>query len=345
MNSPRDGVRVAVDAMGGDLAPAAAVEGALAAHRELGVEIALVGPQQTVEAELKRLGAKPGELAVVDAPEVVDMAEKVSRQTLKKRSSISVAMELAQSGGADAFFSAGNTAACWTIAKLVHGSMEEVDRPALAAIIPSAAANVQTVLLDVGANAECDARNLEEFAVMGEVFTRCIFGIAKPRVGLLSMGEEEGKGDNLTREVHEVLRASSLNFIGNVEGSDLFSGKVDVIVTDGFTGNVALKACEALAAALLGAVRDELMKTPIRKLGAALSQGAFRDLRKRTNPAEYGGAPLVGINGYVVIGHGSSKAYAVRNGIRAAANFARGGVNGKIATELKALGSRRETSA
>ena len=335
------GVRVAVDAMGGDLAPGVAIEGALAAHRELGVEITLVGPGATVETELKRLGAKAGDVEVVDALDVVDMAEKVSRSTLKKRSSIHVGMERVRDGGAHAFFSAGNTAACWTIAKLILGSLEEVDRPALAAVIPSAAANVQTVLLDVGANAACDARNLEEFAVMGEVFTRCIFGITKPRVGLLSMGEEEGKGDSLTREVHEVLRESSLNFVGNVEGSDLFSGKVDVIVTDGFTGNVALKACEALAAALLGAVRDELMKTPIRKLGAALSQGAFRDLRRRVNPAEYGGAPLLGINGYVVIGHGSSKAYAIRNGIRAAANFARGGVNEKIGTELKALGTRR----
>ncbi len=340
MNHPQAGVRVAVDAMGGDLAPAVVVEGALAAHRELGVAIALVGPTATVEVELKRLRGS-GEVELIDAADMIDMAEKVSRSTLKKRSSIHLAMERVRDGQADAFFSAGNTAACWTIAKLVLGTLEEVDRPALAAVIPSAVENVRTVLLDVGANAACEARNLEEFAVMGEVFTRAVFGIANPRVGLLSMGEEEGKGDELTREVHEVLRGSTLNFVGNVEGSDLFSGKVDVIITDGFTGNVALKACEALAAGLLAAVRKELMKTPVRRLGAALSQGAFRDLGKRVNPAEYGGAPLLGIKGCVVIGHGSSKAYAIRNGIHAAADFARGGVNEQIEAELRTLGTRR----
>lgn len=341
MTSPQAGVRVAVDAMGGDLSPGVVVEGALEAQRTLGVKVALVGPEATVSTELAK--ARGGsEIEVVDAPDVVDMAEKVSRSTLKKRSSIHVAMERVRDGQSDAFFSAGNTAACWTIAKLILGALEEVDRPALAAVIPSAVENVKTVLLDVGANAACKARNLEEFAVMGEVFTRAIFGIAEPRVGLLSMGEEEGKGDELTREVHEVLRASSLNFVGNVEGNDLFSGKVDVIITDGFTGNVALKACEALAAGLLAAVREELMKSTVRRLGAALSQNAFRDLRKRVNPAEYGGAPLLGIKGYVVIGHGSSKAYAIQNGIRAAADFARGGINERIEEELRALGNRRQ---
>lgn len=333
---------MAVDAMGGDHAPSVAVEGALAAKRDLGVAISVIGPKATVEAELRRLKGAEGDVNVVDAPDVVDMAEKVTRATLKKRSSIHVGLEMVRDGSADAFFSAGNTAACWTIAKLVLGTLEEVDRPALAAIIPSAADNAQTVLLDVGANAACKARHLEEFAVMGEVFTRGIFHIERPRVGLMSMGEEEGKGDELTREVHEVLRSSSLNFVGNVEGSDLFSGKVDVIVTDGFTGNVALKACEALAAGLMRKLKEELLRTPLRRMGAALSRGAFQSIRRRVDPAEYGGAPLLGVRGCCVIGHGSSKAYAIRNGIRAAADFHRSGVNGQIEAELKTLGRSKE---
>jgi glycerol-3-phosphate acyltransferase PlsX len=347
MNQARAGVRVAVDAMGGDYAPAAVIEGAFAAHRDLGVRIALVGPEATVAPELKKVaGRAAGEVEIVDAPEVVGMAEKVSRSTLKKRSSIQVSLEMVRDGGADAFFSAGNTAACWTIAKLVLGTLEEVDRPALAAVIPSAGETGQTVLIDVGANAACKARHLEEFAVMGEVYTRAIFHIERPRVGLLSMGEEEGKGDDLTRDVHEVLRGSSLNFIGNVEGSDLFSGKVDVIVTDGFTGNVALKACEALASGLMRRLKAELMKTLVRRLGAALSVQAFRSVRRRVDPAEYGGVPLLGVKGCCVIGHGSSKPLAIRNGIRAAADFFSSGVNARIERELQVLGLKsREASA
>src|SRR5215470_6365634 len=245
--------RVAVDAMGGDHGPGVVVEGALLAGRELGLRIALVGPRDVVQAELQRQDAAALPVEVVDAPAVVAMGEKVSRSTLKKRSSIQVGLELVRDGAADGFFSAGNTAACWTIAKMVLGTLEEVDRPALAAVVPRP--DGRTVLLDVGANASCKARNLEEFAVMGRVFTSAVLHTPNPRVGLMSMGEEETKGNELTREVHEVLKGSSLNFIGNVEGHDLFTGKVDVVVMDGFTGNVTLKACETLAESMMHLIR------------------------------------------------------------------------------------------
>jgi glycerol-3-phosphate acyltransferase PlsX len=316
------------------------VDGAVQACREIGVRVLLVGPHAIVSEELRR--ALPGSLPieVIDAPDAVGMGEKVTRATLKKRSSIQVAIELVRDGQADAFFSAGNTAACWTIAKLVLGTLEEVDRPALAAIVPNLSG--KTVLLDVGANAVCKARHLEEFAVMGKVYTRAALQTANPRVGLMSMGEEETKGNDLVKEVHEVLKSASLNFVGNVEGHDLFTGKVDVVVMDGFTGNVALKASETLAESMLHLLKEELLRTPVRRLGAALCKGAFRAVKRRTDPSEYGGAPLLGVKGCCVIGHGKSNALAIKHGIRAAAEFYSSGVNDKIEAELKALFARRE---
>jgi phosphate acyltransferase len=278
---------------------------------------------------------------VVDAPDVVGMAEPVTRSTLKKRSSIQVAVELVRDGGADAFFSAGNTAACWTIAKLVLGTLEEVDRPALAAVFPNVSG--RTVLLDVGANASCKARHLEEFAVMGTVYTRAVLRTPNPRIGLMSMGEEETKGNDLVKEVHEVLKASALNFIGNVEGQDVFSGRVDVIVMDGFTGNVLLKTSERLAESLLQLLREELERTPIRKLGAWLSRDAFRAVKRRTDASEHGGVPLLGVKGCCVIGHGRSNATAIKHGIRAAAEFFTSGVNQSIEAELRLL-ARKEAA-
>lgn len=334
-------VRVAVDALGGDHGLPLIVEGAVAAARDLGIRVRLVGPEAQLKDALRCAGAGSLPIDVVDAPEAIGMAEKVSRATLKKRSSILVAVELVRDGQADAFFSAGNTAACWTIAKSVLGTLPEVDRPALAAVMPNLRG--RTVLLDVGANANCKARHLEEFAVMGEVYTRAVFGTPSPRVGLMSMGEEETKGNELTREVLEVLRGSSLNFVGNVEGRDLFTGKVDVVVLDGFTGNVVLKACESLAESMMSLLREELCRNPVRRLGAWLSLGAFRAVRTRTDAAEYGGAPLLGLRGCCVIGHGSSRAHAVRQGIRAAAEFARSGLNDVIERELRGLAQRRET--
>jgi glycerol-3-phosphate acyltransferase PlsX len=329
--------------MGGDHGPRVVVLGAVAACRELGIRVLLVGPKAIVAEELRRAGGEALALEIVDAPDVVGMGEKVSRSTLKKRSSIQVAAELVRDGAADAFFSAGNTAACWTIAKLVLGTLEEVDRPALAAVVPNVTG--RTVLLDVGANASCKARHLEEFAVMGNVYTRSVLHTANPRVGLMSMGEESTKGNDLVKEVHEVLKASALNFIGNVEGHDVFGGKADVIVMDGFTGNAVLKACESLAESLFQLIKEELWRTPLRRLGAALSSGAFRAVQRRTDPSEYGGAPLLGVKGCCVIGHGRSNPVAVKHGIRVAAEFFASGVNQKIEAELRSLGARKEAAA
>jgi phosphate acyltransferase len=319
------------------------VEGTVAACRELGIHVVLVGPEGIVAEELRRAGGTDCPIRIVDAPDAVGMAEKISRATLKKRSSIHVAVELVRDGQADAFFSAGNTAACWTIAKMALGTLEEVDRPALATVVPHLSG--RTLLIDVGANANCDARNLEEFAVMGKVYTSAVFHTPNPRVGLMSMGEEETKGNVLTKEVHEVLKESTLNFIGNVEGHDLFTGKVDVIVMDGFTGNVALKASETLAESMMHLIKEELMRTPLRKFGAMLSRGAFAAVKRRIDPDEYGGAPLLGVNGCVVIGHGRSTAVAVKHGIRVAAEFFTSGVNERIEAELRALGARKEPAA
>jgi glycerol-3-phosphate acyltransferase PlsX len=327
--------------MGGDHGPAVAVEGAVLAARELGAEVSLVGPAGLLEAELARRGAA-GVVEVVDAPEFVGMGEKVSLSTLKKRSSIQVALERVRDGGADAFFSAGNTAACWTSARMVLGSLEEVDRPALAAVVPNRGG--RTVLLDVGANAQCRARDLEEFAVMGSAYARGVLRVPRPRVGLMSLGEEETKGSELVRDVHEVLKSSSLNFVGNVEGHDLFTGRVDVVVMDGFTGNVVLKAVETCAEFVVELIREEVGKDLRRQLGALLLKPAFRAVRRRSDPGEVGGAPLLGVKGCCVIGHGRSTARSVKHGIRTAAEFHSSGVNAAIESELLALGRRQEAS-
>ena len=327
-------VRVAVDALGGDYGPRVAVEGAVRVCREEDVHVLLVGPKDVVSTELARVGGG-SKIVVVDAPDAVAMGEKVTRATLKKRSSIQVAIEQVRDGAADAFFSAGNTAACWAIAKLVMGTLEEVDRAALAAVMPNLRGH--TVLLDVGANANCKARHLEEFAVMGAVYAELGLKIPNPRVGLLSVGEEETKGNELTKEVHEVLRASKLNFVGNVEGRDIFTGTVDVVVTDGFTGNVVLKASETLANSMMKLLKQELMRSWRTKVGAWLSMPAFKAIKKRVDPDEHGGVPLLGINGCCLIGHGNSDAYAISNGVKAAARFWKSGVNEGIETALKSL--------
>jgi glycerol-3-phosphate acyltransferase PlsX len=334
------GVRVAVDAMGGDHGPAVAVEGALLASRRPGVHVSLVGPELVLRGELARQGAAAAGIDVVDAPHVVAMGEKVSLSALKKRSSIQVALERLRDGAAEAFFSAGNTAACWTIAKMVLGTLEEVDRPALAAVVPNRAG--RTVLLDVGANAHCKARNLEEFAIMGSAYAQGVLHNPRPRVGLMSLGEETTKGNDLVREVNEVLASSGLNFVGNVEGHDIFTGKVDVVVMDGFTGNVALKASETCAAFVIELLRREIRRDLRGLVGGWLLKPAFRAARRRSDPAEIGGAPLLGVRGCCVIGHGKSDARSVMHGISTAAELHSSGVNATIEGELRVLGVRKE---
>ncbi len=333
--------RVAVDALGGDHGLAVAVAGARLASRELGVRVSLVGPEALLSSQLRGAGEAPG-VEVIDAPDSVAMGEKVSRSTLKKRSSIHVALERVRDGHADAFFSAGNTAACWAIAKQTLGTLEGVDRPALAALVPNRTG--RTVLIDVGANTQCNARQLEEFAIMGNAYARGVLRNPRPRVGLMSMGEEETKGGELVREVNETLRASSLNFVGNVEGGDIFTGKVDVVVMGGFTGNVALKAIETCAAFVIELIRQEVRRDLRGLLGAWLLRPAFRAARRRSDPAEVGGAALLGVKGSCVIGHGNSDPRAVMHGIRSAAEFHTSGVNAAIEGELRGLGLRKEAT-
>jgi glycerol-3-phosphate acyltransferase PlsX len=327
--------RVAVDAVGGDHGPAVVVEGALRASRRRGVAVSLVGPEPALRRELGRAGEAGSQLEVVDAPEAIGMGERVSLATLKKRSSIQVGLERVRDGQADAFFSAGNTAACWTIARRVLGTLHDVDRPALAAVVPRRGG--RTVVIDVGANAQCKARNLEEFAVMGSAYARDVLGIDRPRVGLMSVGEEETKGNELVREVHEVLKRSSLEFVGNLEGHDLFSGRADVVVTDGFTGNVALKASESASELVLELVRAELPGGLRGALLGILLRPVLEAVRRAADPDEIGGAPLLGLRGCCVIGHGRSRARAIEAGIASAAAFQRSGVNQAIERELRAL--------
>jgi glycerol-3-phosphate acyltransferase PlsX len=335
--------RVAVDAVGGDHGPSVVLEGALRASRLPGVVVSLVGPEAALRQELARSGAAASALELVDAPEVVGMGEKVSLATLKKRSSIQVGLERVRDGKADAFFSAGNTAACWTIARRVLGTLHEVDRPALAAVVPSRGG--RTVVIDVGANAQCKARHLEEFAIMGSAYARGVLGIARPRVGLVSVGEEETKGNDLVREAHEVLKGSSLNFVGNVEGHDLFSGRADVVVMDGFTGNVALKASESASELVLELVRAELPGGLRGALVGFLLRPVLEAVRRDADPDETGGAPLLGLSGCVVIGHGRSGARAIEAGIASAAAFHRSGVNAAIEGELRGLGRAPQGAA
>jgi glycerol-3-phosphate acyltransferase PlsX len=334
--------RIAVDAMGGDHAPDEIVKGALLAAAEYpGVEILLVGREEVLRDLLG--SAVPPRITLVDAREVVDMTDNALAPLRRKRnSSIRVCANLVAEGKADVMVSAGHTGAAMTSAYKVLGTIEGVSRPALAAVLPSAKGF--TVLLDVGANVDAKPANLREFAVMGHFYAQMIFGIAEPRVGLLSIGEEEGKGNELTKETFRVLMETGLNFIGNAEGRDIFNGNADVIVCDGFIGNVVLKASESLAEMMRTLIREEITSTFTRKIGALLAKGAFDGVKKRTDYAEYGGAPLLGVKGGCIISHGRSNAKAVKNAIRVARDFATSQVDTKIREKIGVLHTREHES-
>jgi phosphate acyltransferase len=254
----------------------------------------------------------------------------------KRDSSMRVGSRLVREGKATAFISAGNTGAAMATAKMVLGGLPGVDRPALVAIIPTAVGTVST-LLDVGANVDCKPHNLEQFAMMGEIYFRSMFGTARPRVGLLSIGEEEGKGNELTREAYPLLKKLPINFVGNVEGRDIYNGKVDVIVADGFVGNVALKTSEGVANLVRSTLKETLAATITRQVGYLLSRSAFHDFKKRLDHTEYGGAPLLGIRGACFITHGSSNANAIKNAVRVANDFAEHDITAHIQKEMAAL--------
>jgi glycerol-3-phosphate acyltransferase PlsX len=311
-------LRIAVDAMGGDHAPAQIVEGAVQASREYGDTVVLVGRELAVRQELERVGTVGASVEIVHADEVVGMHEPaVTSLRRKKRSSIRIAAKLVESGGADAFVSAGNTGAVMANLKIALGLLEGVDRPALAAVLPNL--ETRSVWLDVGANVDTRPSHLVQFAVMGWLYSRRILGVADPRVGILSIGEEEGR---------------DLNFIGNVEGRDIFSGRADVIVCDGFIGNVSLKAIEAVTETVGVFLRQEIHKTWLSRLGAVLMSGAFRGFKRRVNYEEYGGVPLLGINGAAIICHGRSSPRAIQSAVRVAGEFVRNKVNERIRSEL-----------
>jgi glycerol-3-phosphate acyltransferase PlsX len=329
---------IALDAMGTDRAPKAEVEGAVQAARQYGVRVLLIGPQDLVHSELRRHSSKRLPIEIVHASEFITMQDKVEAIRAKRDNSMRVGLRLVREGQASGFVTAGNTGAAMATAKIVLGALPGVDRPALAAVFPTAPGN-PVMLLDVGANVDCTAQNLTEFAVMGDVYFRALFGGGAdgPRVGLLSIGEEEAKGNDLTRAAFRLLKELPLNFIGNVEGRDLYNGQVDVIVADGFVGNVALKISEGVANLVRTALKESLKATITRQVGALLSRSAFTDFKKRLDHTEYGGAPLLGVKGVCIITHGSSNANAMKNAVRVAAELAERGITQSIERGLAAL--------
>jgi glycerol-3-phosphate acyltransferase PlsX len=333
---------IAVDAMGGDHAPKSEVEGAIQAVKSLDVKVILVGLEDVVRRELaKHPQAAELPIEVKHATEFITMEDSAGKAfRSKKDSSIRVASRLVRDGIAQGVVSAGNTGAAMATVKMVQGMIRGVARPALASALPSATGS-RVVLLDVGANVDCKPEMLAQFAVMGEIYSRIIFRIASPRVGLLSIGEEEHKGNDLTRSALPLLKILPINFIGNVEGRDIFSGVADVVVCDGFIGNVALKVSEGLVEMIKGMLQESLKATVARQLGYVLSRKAYSDFRKRVDYSETGGAPLLGVKGVCIICHGRSNVNAIKNAIRVAAEFALGRINEKIEAELEATSAQK----
>jgi phosphate acyltransferase len=331
---------IALDAMGSDRAPRPEIEGAIQAARQYGVRVLLVGPENLLKPELGRYRAAAHlPVEIVHAGEYITMEDKVEAIRAKRDNSMRVGLRLVREGRAHGFVTAGNTGAAMATAKMVLGALPGVDRPALATPMPTAKGN-PCVLLDVGANVDCKAHNLEQFAVMGEMYARSVLKIHQPRVGLLSIGEEESKGNELTREALPLLKALPIQFIGNVEGRDIFNGQADVIVCDGFVGNVALKTSEGVGRFVREVLRASLTRTVTAQVGALLSRRAFNDFRRRLDYTEYGGAPLLGVRGICIIGHGSSNDNAIYNGIRVAYEFARAGTNERIEQEFATRSKR-----
>jgi glycerol-3-phosphate acyltransferase PlsX len=330
-------MRIAVDAMGGDHGCDVVVFGAkLALERDDGISrIFLVGNQREIQAALDRHHCRDTRVAVVHAAEVLSMEDKPVEGLRRKRDcSIARAVDLLKEGQAEALVSPGNTGGVVAASTIKLRPLAGVDRPAIATIMP--APENDFVLLDAGANIECRPQHLAQYAVMGSVYAREILGIKKPRVGLLSVGTEAVKGNELTLETYQLCKMLALNFIGNVEGHDLFTNRVDVVVCDGFVGNIVLKSCESLATGIFTWLRKELTRNPLRRAGAIMAQGAFRTIKKRVDPDTHGGAPLLGLNGTVVITHGSSREKAIMNAIRLATEALQNQVNESIGREINA---------
>ena len=331
-------MKIALDAMGGDRAPVGIVDGAFEAAREASgrFEIVLVGKRAVLERYIDGARLEAPGVEIVDAPEVVEMSESPATAIRRKRaSSIGVAMNLHREGKVAAVVSAGNTGAVVASSLLTIGRLPGIERPAIAIYLPTK--NGGTILLDGGANSDCDPRNLLQFGIMGSLYAETFLNKERPRVALLSIGEERSKGNELTRGAYELLEKSGLNFAGNVEGLDVFAGKADVVVTDGFVGNVVLKFTEGLFYYISDLIRDETRRHAFAKIGALLMRSVFKGMKRTLDYAEYGGMPLLGVNGVVIISHGKSSSRAIKNAILAAERFATGGVNERI--RRKAEGS------
>jgi len=339
-------MKIALDAMGGDHAPQVEIEGAVQAAREFGTSIILVGNRESLEIELNKRQVRDLPITIESATEVVGMHESPSVAVRKKKkSSIRVAFDLVKRGEADAVVSAGNSGAAMATAMFVLKKLGGVERPAIATVVPTLKG--RSVVLDVGANVDCKPIHLVQFAIMGEVYARYLLGIERPRVGLLSNGEEEKKGNELTRETHKVLKESALNYIGYIEGRDIYGGDVDVVTCDGFVGNILLKTSEGLAESIGKMLKEELEKSLLSKVGYLLARQSFKNLKKKVDYSEYGGAPFLGINGVGFICHGSSNPNAIKNAIKFAGEYVSNRVNKHLLEEfeknrdLQGLGARR----
>jgi len=327
-------MKIVVDAMGSDGYPKPDVEGAVLAAREYGVEIVLVGKTDVVEPELAKYKTTGLPISVVHASQIIEMREHPAAAVRSKRdASMVVAMEMLKRGEVDAFVSAGNSGGCLASAIFYLGRIKGVERPALSSIFPTH--NGPCFMLDIGANTDCKPIYLQQFAIMGSIYVEKALGIPRPRVAIVSNGEEEGKGSILVQETVPLLKESNINFVGNVEGKDIPAGMADVVVTDGFTGNVIVKLSEGVAKLMLDMIKEEIKARPLAVAGAALAKGAFDQVRKRLDYREYGGGVLLGVDGIVIIGHGRSDSLAIKNAIRVA----------KQAVESRVLASIRESIA
>ncbi|RKY31835.1 MAG: phosphate acyltransferase PlsX [Candidatus Omnitrophota bacterium] len=328
-------MRIAVDAMGGDNAPEVVVGGAVAAIKEYKVDVILVGDEARINLLLKEYRHKGNSISVCNAPEIIEMSESAATSVRRKRkSSIVLGLDLVKQGKADAFFSAGNTGAVVCAAALSLGLLPDIERPGIAILTPNLKKST-SLIIDVGANIDPKPKQLLQYGIMGDVYSRYIMNKANPTVGLLNIGEEEAKGTDFVRECHELLQKSRLNFIGNIEGKHIFSGECDVVICDGFVGNVVLKVSEGVSETFMVLLKRYLLNSMLGKIGLLFLIPSFRRLKKDIDYAEYGGAPLLGVNGIVIIGHGRSNLKAVKNAIRVAKEEVERKFNEKVLEAIK----------
>jgi glycerol-3-phosphate acyltransferase PlsX len=331
-------MRIVVDAMGGDYAPGVVIEGAVAAVKEYDTRIILVGEERTISSLLKKSGYRGESICVYPAQEVIEMSEPAAASVRKKRdSSIVLGLNLVKDGYGDAFFSAGNTGAVMCAATLGLGLLPGIERPGIAIVTPTLKGI--SLIIDVGANIGAKAVHLLQYGIMADAYFRYILNRPNPKIGLLNIGEEESKGTGVIKETRELFEKSSLNFIGNVEGKDLFSGKSDIVICDGFVGNVALKVTESVVETMQVFLKKHLLSNPLGKLGVLFLKPSLSHFKKELDYSEYGGAPLLGVNGVVIIGHGRSNANAIKNAIRVAKEEVERKFNEKILEAIKTVGS------